>query len=115
MRYAPEESAGAGMDAGAEEMGGMAAAGEGGGGGGGPGLNFSATGQRTANREDALKTLETIASYFRTTEPNSPLSYTLDDAVRRAKLTWPELLEECVPDFATRHAILTALGIRVPE
>jgi type VI secretion system protein ImpA len=118
LRYAPEAAA-AGEEMGGEEMGGVAVAGEagggGGGGGGGPGLNFSATGQRTANREDALKTLETIASYFRTTEPNSPLSYTLDDAVRRAKLTWPELLEECVPDFTTRQAILTALGIRVTE
>jgi type VI secretion system protein ImpA len=84
-----------------------------GGGGTGPG-GFANTGQRTASREDALKTLETIATYFRRTEPASPIAYTLDDAIRRAKLTWPELLEEVVPDPGVRSAILTSLGIRPP-
>jgi type VI secretion system protein ImpA len=76
----------------------------------GPG-GFSAA-ARTVSRDDALKTLETIATFFRRTEPASPLAYTLDDAIRRAKLTWPELLEEVVPDANVRQAILTSLGIR---
>lgn len=67
---------------------------------------------RTVSRDDALKTLETIATFFRRTEPASPLAYTLDDAIRRARLTWPELLEEVVPDVSVRQAILTSLGIR---
>jgi type VI secretion system protein ImpA len=67
---------------------------------------------RTVSRDDALKTLETIATFFRRTEPASPLAYTLDDAIRRAKLTWPELLAEVVPDANVRQAILTSLGIR---
>lgn len=70
---------------------------------------------RPATREDALRTLETVATFFRRTEPNSPLSYTLQDAVRRARMTWPELLAEVVPDAASRSAILTSLGIRPPE
>ncbi len=69
---------------------------------------------RTVSREDALKTLETIATFFRRTEPVSPLAYTLDEAMRRARLTWPELLEEIVPDRGIRNAILTSLGIRPP-
>jgi type VI secretion system protein ImpA len=73
------------------------------------------TAARTLSRDDALRTLETIATYFRRTEPASPLAYTLDDAIRRAKLTWPELLEEVVPDAAVRQAILTSLGIRPPS
>ena len=77
----------------------------------GPG-GFSNTGRQTVSRDDALKTLETIATYFRRTEPASPIAYTLDDAIRRAKLTWPELLEEVVPDASVRLAILTSLGIR---
>ena len=85
------------------------------GGGGIAGFNLGATGQKTVSREDALRTLETIATFFRRNEPTSPLSYTLDDAIRRAKLTWPELLEEVVPDFTTRAAILTSLGIKPPE
>jgi type VI secretion system protein ImpA len=113
IRYAPPPEA-AGPEGGTEAVaeGGVAA--EGGGGFAGPG-GFAATGQRTASREDALKTLETIATYFRRTEPASPLAYTLDDAIRRAKLTWPELLEEVVPDVSVRSAILSSLGIRPPS
>jgi type VI secretion system protein ImpA len=74
-----------------------------------------ATAPRTVSRDDALKTLETIATFFRRTEPASPLAYTLDDAIRRAKLTWPELLEEVVPDVNVRQAILNSLGIRPPS
>jgi type VI secretion system protein ImpA len=67
--------------------------------------NFSA-------RDDALRTLIEISEFFRRTEPHSPLAYTLTEAVRRARLTWPELLEEIVPDHQNRSAILERLGIR---
>jgi len=67
-----------------------------------------------ATREDALRTLLGIAEYFRHTEPLSPLAYTLQEAVRRARMSWPQLLEEIVPDPVSRSAILTSLGIRPP-
>jgi type VI secretion system protein ImpA len=67
---------------------------------------------RIATREDALRVLGDIADYFRRTEPHSPISYTLDEAVRRGRLTWPELLAEVVADMNTRNSILTMLGIR---
>ncbi|WP_338663885.1 type VI secretion system protein TssA [Pararoseomonas sp. SCSIO 73927] len=67
-----------------------------------------------AGREQALRQLGEIAAWFRKTEPHSPLSYTLDDAVRRARMTWPELLAEVLPDQTTRDALITALGIRPP-
>jgi type VI secretion system protein ImpA len=66
------------------------------------------------SREDALRSLAQIADFFRRTEPLSPLAYTLQEAVRRARLSWPELLEEIVPDVGSRAAILTSLGIRPP-
>jgi type VI secretion system protein ImpA len=66
------------------------------------------------SREDALRSLAQIAEFFRRTEPMSPLAYTLQEAVRRARLSWPELLEEIVPDTGSRAAILTSLGIRPP-
>jgi type VI secretion system protein ImpA len=62
-----------------------------------------------------LRDLVEIADYFRRTEPNSPLSYTLQDAVRRARLSWPELLAELVADEKARDSILNSLGIRKPE
>jgi type VI secretion system protein ImpA len=68
-----------------------------------------------ATREDALRTLLDVAEYFRRTEPLSPLAYTLQEAARRARLNWPQLLEEIVEDPATRSAIQTSLGIRPPS
>jgi type VI secretion system protein ImpA len=59
--------------------------------------------------------LAEIADFFRRTEPHSPLAYTLQEAVRRGGLTWPELLAEIVPDAGTRAAILSSLGIQPPS
>ncbi len=66
------------------------------------------------NREDALRALENLATFFRRTEPVSPLAYTLEEAVRRSRMSWPDLLEEIVADRDSRNAILTSLGIRPP-
>ena len=65
-------------------------------------------------REDMLRQLGRIADFFRRTEPHSPLAYTLDDAVRRGRLTWPDLLAEIVPDESARRSMLMQLGIK-PE
>jgi type VI secretion system protein ImpA len=70
---------------------------------------------RGASREDMLRDLVRIAEYFRRTEPHSPLAYTLEETVRRARMSWPELLAELVPDNTTRFAILTSLGIKPPS
>ena len=67
---------------------------------------------RPVTREDMLRELERIAEFFRKTEPHSPLAYTLEEAVRRGRLTWPELLAEVVPDDKVRSGMLVMLGIR---
>ena len=114
IRYAPaaavtvqsasEESGDGGSDGGGGAMaGGMMLPG-----------GFSVPSQRIASREDALRTLESLATFFRQTEPVSPLAYTLDDAIRRARMSWPDLLAEVVSDQAVRSAILSSLGIRPP-
>ena len=64
------------------------------------------------NRDALLDDVLRIAALFRATEPNSPLAYTLADAVRRARLPWPELLQEMLPDPAARGAVLSSFGIR---
>ncbi len=69
---------------------------------------------RLETREDALRLLGEVSDFFLRTEPHSPLAYTLADAVRRARLPWPELLAEMVPDTTARAAILNTLGIRPP-
>lgn len=89
------------------------AEGEGGAGEAGAAPGVPAAG-RAPSREDVLRQLAEIAAYFRRTEPHSPLSYTLEDAIRRGRLSWPELLAELMPEEGIRRNILTSLGIR-PE
>lgn len=112
-RYAPEEVSAAPGDAGeAGADGGIPGMAAGGGGMMVGGINVPAG--AAVSREDALRALESIATFFRKTEPVSPLSYTLDEAVRRGRMTWPDLLEEIVADRDSRNAILTTLGIKPP-
>jgi type VI secretion system protein ImpA len=109
-RYAPAEAAdgeAAPEAAGADAEGAAGATGVG-------FAGMAAAPGRAASREDALRALTEIANFFRRTEPHSPLSYTLDEAVRRGRMSWPELLAEIVADLDTRNGILTTLGIHPP-
>lgn len=111
QRFAPPEEAAAD---GATPVDGEAAGGEGPvAAGGGFGRVAVSPGQM-ASREDALRALGEIANFFRRTEPHSPLSYTLDEAVRRGRMSLPDLLAELVADTDARNAILNSLGIRPP-
>jgi type VI secretion system protein ImpA len=65
-------------------------------------------------RADALRQIEEVAAFFRRTEPYSPVAHTLEEAARRARLSWPEWLTEAVPDKQQRRVILERLGLR-PE
>jgi type VI secretion system protein ImpA len=67
------------------------------------------------NREEALRALSKISEFFKATEPHSTIAFTLDDVVRRARLTLPELLAELLPDATARRTFLTSAGIRPPE
>ena len=62
-----------------------------------------------------MRRLEEITAFFRRTEPYSPVAFTLEEAIRRARLSWPEWLAEAVPDRQQRDAILTRLGLRPEE
>jgi type VI secretion system protein ImpA len=65
-----------------------------------------------ADREEALRTLAKVAAYFRVAEPHSPIAFALDDLIRRARMTLPELLAELLPDANARRTFLTSAGIR---
>lgn len=69
---------------------------------------------RPPTREELLDEILRIAVLFRAGEPNSPLSYTLEEAVRRARLPLPDLLRELIPELPARATVLTTLGIRPP-
>jgi type VI secretion system protein ImpA len=63
-------------------------------------------------RDDMLQTVLQIAETFRRTEPNSPFGYTLEEAVRRARLPWPDLLRDMMPDPAPRSTIMAGFGLK---
>ena len=65
-------------------------------------------------REDALQTLLKVADFFRRTEPHSPLSYALEQAVRWGRMSLPELVAELIPEEAPRMGFFKQVGIR-PE
>jgi len=65
-----------------------------------------------ADREDALRLIEQAAAWFRRMEPQAPISYTLQETVRRARLPLPELVDELIRDDAARGDFLVVAGIR---
>lgn len=66
-------------------------------------------------REEAFAELLRIASFFRRTEPHSPISYSIETMVRRGRMALPDLLVELVPDPDLRSRILTTAGIQNTE
>ncbi|MBS7697297.1 MULTISPECIES: type VI secretion system protein TssA [unclassified Chelatococcus] len=63
------------------------------------------------SRDAAIAEVVRIAAYLRRIEPHSPISYTLDEAVRRARLPLMDLLPELIPDRDARRLFLMAAGI----
>ncbi len=62
-------------------------------------------------REDALRELARVATFFREHEPNSPTAYTLQTLIRRARLPLADLLQELITDDTVRRAYLNVAGI----
>jgi type VI secretion system protein ImpA len=66
-------------------------------------------------REDAFRALLQVAEYFRHTEPHSPVSYALEQAVRWGRMSLPDLLAELISDSSTREELFRRTGIPEPE
>lgn len=66
-------------------------------------------------REDAFRALLRVAEYFRRTEPHSPVSYALKQAVRWGRMSLPELMSELVSDEKVRDDIFRRTGITVTD
>jgi type VI secretion system protein ImpA len=65
-------------------------------------------------REEAFRQLLQVAEFFRRTEPHSPVSYALEQAVRWGRMSLPALLTELIPDDSSRQQFFRQVGIR-PE
>jgi type VI secretion system protein ImpA len=66
---------------------------------------------RIPTREDAFRSLLQVADFFRRTEPHSPVSYALEQAVRWGRMPLPELLQELIMDDAVRKDLFRRTGI----
>ncbi len=71
--------------------------------------------KRVETREHAFQSLLQIAEFFKRTEPHSPVSYALEQAVRWGKLPLPELLGELIPDSSSREQLFKLVGIKSRE
>ncbi|WP_439271942.1 ImpA family type VI secretion system protein [Pseudochrobactrum sp. HB0163] len=70
-------------------------------------------GAAITSRDQALKLLGDVASFFRRQEPQSPIAPALETLIRRGHLPFDALLEELLPDENIRCTILTSAGIRI--
>jgi type VI secretion system protein ImpA len=66
---------------------------------------------RMPTREDAFRSLLQVADFFRRTEPHSPVSYALEQAVRWGRMPLPELLQELIMDETVRKDLFRRTGI----
>lgn len=66
-----------------------------------------------ASREEALEAVLRLAEHFEKTEPQAPISYTLVEAVRRARLSLPDLLAELSNDPQHIAYFRLAAGFRM--
>jgi type VI secretion system protein ImpA len=66
-------------------------------------------------RDDAFRALLMVADFFQRTEPHSPVSYALRQAVRWGQMPLPELLTELIPDATVRDGLFRHVGIKVEE
>lgn len=69
------------------------------------------SGPAVYDREEAFRQLLRIAGFFRKNEPHSPVSYVLEELVRRGRMPLPELLNELIIDGEARRYFLVASGI----
>jgi type VI secretion system protein ImpA len=72
---------------------------------------------QVTSREDAFRLLLRASEFFRKTEPHSPVSYMLQQAVRFGRMDLPGLLQELITDedVLTRFAERTGIKIERDE
>ncbi len=63
------------------------------------------------SREQAINQLSNIAEFFKTTEPHSPVSYSIEQVVRWCDMPLPELLAELISDGEAKNGYFRLVGI----
>ena len=65
------------------------------------------------DREEALRRLQEVATYFRTYEPHTPLAATIERVVKWGRMTVSELMMELVPDDTARAIFTQLTGVKL--
>jgi hypothetical protein len=90
-----------------------------GGGGGGGGARRAFTGDGVpldpVDRQDAIRRLQAVASYFHRNEPHSPIGYLIERAIYWGNLSFDKWLQEVVKDDGVLGHVRETLGIKPPE
>lgn len=81
---------------------------------GGPATAVGVAQRPVASRDEALQHLLRVADFFRKTEPHSPVSYALEQAVRWGKMPLPDLLKDLVSDSEVLAQMYKRMGIEPP-
>jgi type VI secretion system protein ImpA len=72
-------------------------------------------GAEIRTREEGFAELLRIAAFFRKSEPHSPISYALETLVARGRMNLVDLLDELLPDPASRGQFLQIAGIAIKK
>jgi type VI secretion system protein ImpA len=67
------------------------------------------------SRADALRRLEALATYFRRTEPHSPVSYLVQRAVRWGEMPLEAWLQDVINDDTVLSRVRETLGLKDPN
>ncbi len=67
------------------------------------------------SRNQALEQLRQLSDFFRHTEPHSPVSYAISQAVRWSELSLPELMQELISDNGAREGFCRVTGVPSPD
>lgn len=80
-----------------------------------PSAHAGGTSGPVTSREEAFRQLTQIAAYFRRTEPHSPVSYVIDKAVKWGGMSLAELVQELIPDSASRSTYSSLTGVSAED
>lgn len=67
------------------------------------------------SRDEAFRALLKVSDFFKRTEPHSPISYNLNQAVKWGRMSLPELLGELIPDERAREEYFKLAGISTTQ
>lgn len=66
------------------------------------------------SRKQALNELRRLSDFFLQTEPHSPVSYAISQAIRWSELSLPELMQELIADNGVRDGFCRMTGVPAP-